>query len=177
MNANDRSFRITRARPEDVDDLHALIRALADYERLGDICTSTPRDLADALFGPHPVAEALISRLDGKSHVCIGFALFFHTYSTFNGRRSLWLEDLFVRPEHRGAGVGRALLAALAAVARERDCGRFEWAVLDWNAPAIRFYESLGARVLPDWRIARVTGEALAALADGVSAGRRGAPA
>ena len=108
MNANDRSFRIARARPEDVDDLHALIRALADYERLGDICTSTPRDLADALFGPHPVAEALISRLDGKSHVCIGFALFFHTYSTFNGRRSLWLEDLFVRPEHRGAGVGRA---------------------------------------------------------------------
>jgi GNAT superfamily N-acetyltransferase len=163
--SNDRSFRIAAAGPDDVADLHALIRSLAEFERLGHLCTSTQADLADALFGRHPVAEALIARLDAKSELCIGFALFFHTYSTFLGRRSLWLEDLFVQPEHRGAGVGRALLAALAVLARKRDCGRFEWAVLDWNARAIAFYEGLGARVLPDWRIARVTGDALARLA------------
>jgi GNAT superfamily N-acetyltransferase len=165
-----RSFRIAQAGPDDVADLHALVRGLAEYERLAHICTSTERDLAHALFGPHPVAEALIARLDAESHDSIGFALFFHTYSTFLGRPSLWLEDLFVRPAHRGAGVGRALLARLTAIARERNCGRFEWAVLDWNAPAIRFYQSLGARVLPDWRIARVTGEALEALASGAEA-------
>ena len=164
--ANERSFRIERATPSDVADLHALVRGLAEYERLTAICTSTEADLADALFGPHPAAEALIARLEANSEICAGFALFFHTYSTFLGRRSLWLEDLFVAPEHRGAGLGRRLLVALAALARERDCGRFEWAVLDWNRPAIRFYESLGATLLADWRIARVTGEALARLAD-----------
>ena len=163
--SNGRSFRIARAVPGDVADLHALVRSLADYERLSHLCTSTERDLADALFGPRPAAEALIARLDAKSEICIGFALFFHTYSTFLGRRSLWLEDLFVQPAHRGAGVGRALLAALAGIAGERNCGRFEWAVLDWNAPAIRFYQALGADVLPDWRIVRVTGDALARLA------------
>jgi GNAT superfamily N-acetyltransferase len=165
MRVNIRSFGIRRAVPGDVGDLQALIRALAEYERLSDLCTSTEHDLDEALFGRRPVAEALIARLDAIPQHCIGFALFFYTYSTFLGRRSLWLEDLFVRPEQRGAGVGRALLAALAALARERGCGRFEWAVLDWNEPAIRFYESLGADVLPDWRIARVTGEALARLA------------
>jgi GNAT superfamily N-acetyltransferase len=165
MMPNERSFRILPVGPADVPDLHALIRGLADYERLADICTSTESDLTEALFGPRPAAEALIARLDGNSENCIGFALFFHTYSTFLGRRSLWLEDLFVRPEHRGAGVGRALLTALAGLACARGCGRFEWAVLDWNRPAILFYESLGATVLPDWRIARVTGEALARLA------------
>ena len=173
MNPNVRSFRITPAAPHDVADLHALVRALAEYERLADLFRSTERDLADALFGPDPVAEALIARLDGESHDSIGFALFFHTYSTFLGRRSLWLEDLFVYPEHRGAGVGSALLAALAAIAQARNCGRFEWAVLDWNQPAIRFYEALGARVLPDWRIARVTGDALDALAAKAVAGSR----
>ena len=164
--ANERSFRIAPAARDDVGDLHALVRRLAEYERLGAICVSTEADLTDALFGPRPVAEALIVRLDANPQLCIGFALFFHTYSTFLGRRSLWLEDLFVIPEHRGRGVGRALLAALAAVARARSCGRFEWAVLDWNESAIRFYESLGATVLPDWRIARVTGEGLTRLAD-----------
>ena len=159
--ANERSFRIAPASRDDVGDLQALVRRLAEYERLGAICVSTEADLTDALFGPRPVAEALIVRLDANPQLCIGFALFFHTYSTFLGRRSLWLEDLFVIPEHRGRGVGRALLAALA-----RSCGRFEWAVLDWNESAIRFYESLGATVLPDWRIARVTGEGLARLAD-----------
>jgi GNAT superfamily N-acetyltransferase len=162
---NARSFVIREARPGDVADLHDLVRSLAEYERLTAICVSTQADLADALFGPHPAAEALIARVDGNSQPCAGFALFFHTYSTFLGRRSLWLEDLFVRPEHRGAGLGRALLAALGRLARARGCGRFEWAVLDWNAPAIRFYESLGATVLPEWRIVRVTGDALARLA------------
>src|SRR6185369_10224641 len=118
-------------------------RALADYERLSALCTSTEADLDAALFGAQPAAEALIVRLDGRSHECIGFALFFHTYSTFLGRRSLWLEDLFVMPVYRGLGIGRALLVRLAALACERGCGRFEWAVLDWNASAIAFYEGL----------------------------------
>jgi len=163
--ANDRSFRIAPVQRDDVGDLHRLVRALADYERLTAICSSTAADLEDALFGAHPAAEALIVRLDEKSQERVGFALFFHTYSTFLGRRSLWLEDLFVMPRHRGLGIGRALLVRLAALARERGCGRFEWAVLDWNASAIAFYEGLGAKVLPDWRIARVTGEALERLA------------
>jgi len=167
--SNDRSFRIQPARPNDVPDLQRLVRALADYERLTPICTSCEGDLADALFGPRPACEALIARLDEKSEDCVGFALFFHTYSTFLGRRSLWLEDLFVEPAHRGAGIGRSLLVALAALARERGCGRFEWAVLDWNASAIAFYENLGAKVLPDWRIVRVTGEALERLASSAS--------
>lgn len=167
--SNARSFRINAATPQDVPDLQRLVRALAEYERLTALCTSTEADLASALFGAHPVAEALIARLDAKSQDCVGFALFFHTYSTFLGRRSLWLEDLFVEPAHRGAGIGRALLVALAALARERGCGRFEWAVLEWNAPAIAFYEGLGAKILPDWRIVRVTGDALGRLA---SAGR-----
>jgi len=158
-------YRILSAAAGDIDDLHALVRALAAYERLSDLCTSTPADLAAALFGPRPVAEALIVRLDGNSQVAAGFALFFHTYSTFLGRPSLWLEDLFVRPDHRGRGIGRAMIRALAALAVERGCGRFEWAVLDWNRPAIDFYEGLGADVLPDWRIARVTGDALGRLA------------
>ncbi|HET8877388.1 MAG TPA: GNAT family N-acetyltransferase [Casimicrobiaceae bacterium] len=149
----------------DVADLHTLVRALAEYERLAHLCTSSEGDLAAALFGPHPVAEAMIARLDAESQDCIGFALFFHTYSTFLGRRGLWLEDLFVKPAHRGAGVGRALLARLAVLARERGCGRFEWSVLDWNRSAIAFYEGIGATVLSDWRIARVTGDALAQLA------------
>jgi len=158
-------FRITTARPADVADLHALVRGLADYERLSDLCVSTEDDLHRALFTPPAACEALIARLDEESEESAGFALFFHTYSTFLGRRGLWLEDLYVAPAHRGRGLGRQLLTALAQIARERGCGRFEWAVLDWNAPAIRFYESLGARVLPDWRIARVTGAELARLA------------
>jgi GNAT superfamily N-acetyltransferase len=162
---NAHSFRIDRAVREDVTELQRLVRALADYERLSALCTSTEADLDAALFGAQPAAEALIVRLDGRSHECIGFALFFHTYSTFLGRRSLWLEDLFVMPVYRGLGIGRALLVRLAALACERGCGRFEWAVLDWNASAIAFYEGLGAKVLPDWRIARVTGEALERLA------------
>ena len=158
-------FRIAFAEPRDVPDLHALIRGLAEYERLADLCVSTPADIESALFGAHPAAEALIAREVGESGQAAGFAVFFHTFSTFRGRRSLWLEDLFVRPEKRGAGLGRALLLELAAIARDRGCARFEWSVLDWNAAAIAFYERQGATVLPDWRIARVTGEALDTLA------------
>ena len=158
-------FTIAQATTGDVSDIHGLIRALAEYEKLAGMCVSTETDIADALFGPSPAAEALIAREAGKSDPAVGFALFFHTFSTFTGRRGLWLEDLFVRPAYRGAGLGKALLVALARLARDRGCGRFEWAVLDWNAPAIRFYESLGATVMPDWRIARVTGEELTRLA------------
>jgi GNAT superfamily N-acetyltransferase len=165
------AFRIAAATPADVPDIHALIVALAQYERLSHLCVSTEADVAEALFGARPAAEVLIARLEAHPAPAAGFALFFHTFSTFLGRRSLWLEDLFVRPEHRGRGIGRALLIRLAALARERGCGRFEWAVLDWNAPAQRFYESLGATVLPDWRMCRVTGEALATLAEGPTSG------
>jgi GNAT superfamily N-acetyltransferase len=147
-------------------DLHRMVRELAEFERLADLCVSSPGDLERALFGERPVAEALIARAEGKSEDVAGFALFFHTYSTFIGQPSLWLEDVFVRPPYRGQGLGRRFLTELAALARERGCGRFEWAVLDWNRPAIGFYESLGAKVLPDWRIARVTGEGLARLAE-----------
>jgi GNAT superfamily N-acetyltransferase len=171
---NKLSFRITPAAPRDVGDLHALIRGLAEYERLAEICTSSEADLADALFGPQRAAEALIARLDENSQICAGFALFFLTYSTFLGRRSLWLEDLFVRPEYRSAGIGRQLLAAVAQIACERRCGRFEWAVLDWNETAVTFYESVGAKVLPEWRIARLTGEAIARLADAAPRSRQG---
>ncbi|HTI45978.1 MAG TPA: GNAT family N-acetyltransferase [Casimicrobiaceae bacterium] len=162
---NDRSFRIDPARPTDVADVHALIAALAQYERLEHLCVSTEADIAAALFGERPAAEVLIARMEADPRPAAGFALFFHTFSTFTGRPSLWLEDLFVRPERRGLGIGKALLAGLAARARERNCARFEWAVLDWNESAVRFYESLGARVLPDWRICRMTGDALDDLA------------
>ena len=170
---NERSFRITPAAAADVLGLHELIVGLATYEGLADICVATPEDLTRALFGDARCAEALIARLDANPEVIAGFALFFQTYSTFLGRPTLWLEDLFVRAEHRGNGVGAGLLRALAAIAVDRRCGRFEWTVLDWNATAIRFYQSLGAAVLPDWRIARVTGDALARLAEGHDAAPR----
>ena len=158
------AFAITPAGRADVADVHALIRGLADYERLAELCVSTPGDIDAALFGPSPAAEALIAREDRSSRRALGFALFFHTFSTFRGRRSLWLEDLFVRPEARGHGIGKALLLEFVAIAHARGCARVEWA-LDWNRPAIAFYEKLGATVLPEWRIARVTGTALEALA------------
>jgi GNAT superfamily N-acetyltransferase len=155
------AYRIAAVAPADLPDLLAMIRALAEYERLAHLVVADETLLAEALFGARPAAEALIARETGGDGHAVGFALFFHTFSTFLGRRGLWLEDLFVNPAHRGQGLGKALLAALAGVARERGCGRFEWSVLDWNAPAIRFYEAMGASVLPDWRIARVTGDAL----------------
>lgn len=155
-------FAIRPALREDVAEIHAMIVALADFEKLNHLVVATPDDLARALFGPRPAAEVLIASKDGA---IAAFALFFHNFSTFLGRPGLWLEDLFVRPEHRRQGCAQALLRALAGIARERGCGRFEWAVLDWNASAIAFYESLGATVLPDWRIVRVVGPSLDRLA------------
>ena len=149
---------IRAARPDDLGAVHGLIGDLARYERLEHLCTGSADDLADALFGPRPAADVLVA-VSGEE--IIGFALFFTTFSTFLARRGVWLEDLYVRPERRGTGVGGRLLRAVAAIAVERGCGRFEWSVLDWNAPAIGFYQRLGATVLPDWRIARVTGDAL----------------
>ena len=154
-------FVVRPAAPGDVPDLMAMIRALAEYERLAHLVVADAPMLAAALFDDRPAAEALIAREGSENGPPAGFALFFHNFSTFLGRRGLWLEDLFVYPHYRGAGLGKALLINLAGIARERGCGRFEWAVLDWNASAIAFYERMGARLLPDWQIARVTGEAL----------------
>ena len=160
---SDNRFAIRTARPGDAKALHEMIVALAAFEKLGDICVATVADIDEALFGPRPAAEALIA-WDNREPA--GFALFFHNFSTFLGRRGLWLEDLFVREEHRRRGCATALLRALAEIAAQRRCGRFEWAVLDWNARAIAFYEKMGAAVLPDWRIVRVVEPALGELAD-----------
>jgi GNAT superfamily N-acetyltransferase len=156
-------FEIRPARREDLNAIHAMIQALAEYEKLAHLCVGTAADLDAALFGPRPAAEVLVAFKAGKP---AAFALFFHNFSTFLGRRGLWLEDLFVRPEYRRQGCAHALLRALAGIARARDCGRFEWAVLDWNVQAIEFYQALGATVLPDWRICRVVGDALVSLAE-----------
>lgn len=162
------TFRIMPAKRGDIGEILAMIRELAEYERLSHLCVSTEAELSRALFGTPPRAEVLLGTERGHP-VC--FALFFHNFSTFLGKPGLYLEDLYVRPAHRRKGFGRAMLARLAALARARDCGRFEWSVLDWNEPAIRFYESLGAAILPDWRITRVTGDALVRLADKSGAG------
>jgi GNAT superfamily N-acetyltransferase len=158
----DGEFEIRPARRGDVPELHQMILALAAFEKLTDICVAKAADIEDALFGSLPGPEALIA---WKYREPVGFALFFHNFSTFLGRRGLWLEDLFVRDEYRHRGCATALLRALARIAEERRCGRFEWAVLDWNTRAIGFYEALGATILPDWRIVRVVGAALANLA------------
>ena len=146
----------------DVALILSFIRDLAEYERLAHEVVATEELLRETLFGERPGAEVVIAELDGAP---VGFALFFHNFSTFLGRPGLYLEDLFVRPAARGHGVGRALLARLAAIAVERGCGRFEWAVLDWNEPAIGFYRKLGAVPLDDWTVQRVTGAALHRLA------------
>ena len=156
------SVTIRSATPADVPLILDFIGQLADYERLRHEAVATEAGLREALFGARPAAEVLIAELAGEA---VGFALFFHNFSTFLGRRGLYLEDLFVRPEFRGRGVGRALLARLAALAVERDCGRFEWAVLHWNEPAIGFYRSLGAEPMTDWSTYRMTGAALQRLA------------
>ena len=155
-------FRIAAATAADVPPVLAMIRGLAEYERLAHLCVATEAQLSDALFGPNAGVEVAVAWEGSET---AGFALFFHNFSTFLGRRGLYLEDLFVWPQYRGRGYGRALLVHLARLAVERDCGRFEWAVLDWNESAIGFYRGLGATMLPDWRITRVAGEALAALA------------
>lgn len=149
---------IRAARPSDAAVLHALIGALAEYEKLSSQVIGTADDLQRELFGEWPVIEAVIAWHEERAY---GFALYFHNYSTFLGRRGLYLEDLFVVPEARGRGIGKALIRHCARVAVERRCGRFEWAVLDWNQPAIDFYQSIGATLLPDWRICRLTGDTL----------------
>lgn len=153
---------IRSATPDDVETIAELIRALADYEKLSHEVVLDIADLRRGLFGERPYAEALIAEADGRA---VGFALFFHNFSTFLAKPGIYLEDLFVRPEHRGEGHGRALLAELARLAVERGCGRLEWSVLDWNEPSIRFYRSLGAVPMDDWTVFRLAGEALMTLA------------
>ena len=147
---------------DDVPLILALIRELAEYEREPDAVKADEATLAANLFGEHPGAEVVIAEADGRP---AGFALFFHNFSTWLGRRGLYLEDLFVRPEFRGRGVGQVLMAYLAKLAVERGCGRFEWWVLDWNAPALDFYRRLGAVPMDEWTVQRMTGDALHALA------------
>ena len=146
------------AREQDVPAILRLIRGLADYEKLSDQVAATEGDLRAALFGPRPSAEVILAFAGDEA---VGFALFFHNFSTFLGRRGLYLEDLFVVPEWRGTGVGRRLISHVARIAVERNCGRMEWAVLEWNQSAIGFYTRLGASVMEDWRLCRLTGEAL----------------
>ncbi len=153
---------VRAATPADLALIAALIRELADYERLAHAVRFDQAVLGEQLFGPRPYAEVVIGEVDGEPQ---GFALFFHNFSTFEGRPGIYLEDLFVRPRARGSGLGTALLRHLAALALERGCARLEWAVLDWNAPAIGFYRGLGARAMDEWTTMRVDGAALAALA------------
>ena len=153
---------IRPATPADLPLICTLIRDLAEYERLSDEVRFDPETMGKYLFGSHPMAEVLIGEVDG---VAQAFALFFHNFSTFEGKPGIYLEDLFVRPEARGAGLGKAMLAHLAHLAVDRDCARFEWWVLDWNTPAIGFYQSLGAKPMSDWTVMRIDGEALESLA------------
>lgn len=153
---------IQPATQADVPAILDFIRGLAEYEKLSHEVKATKARLGEHLFGRRPAAEAIVARVDGKA---VGFALFFTTFSTFAGRPGIWLEDLFVLPAHRRGGVGRALLRAVAAIAVERQCGRLEWSVLDWNEPAIRLYRKLGAKAMDEWTTQRVAGRALIRLA------------
>jgi len=155
-------LQIRPARVEDVSVILQLIRDLATYERAPDEVTATEEQLVDVLFGERPAAEVLLA-LEGKSP--IGFAVYFYNFSTWLGRPGLYLEDLFVKPEKRGKGYGRALLVELAKIARDRGCGRMEWAVLNWNEPAIKFYRALGAKPMDEWTVFRLTPEEIAKLA------------
>jgi GNAT superfamily N-acetyltransferase len=155
-------FELRGAEPRDVDAIVGLIRELAEFEKLTHLLRVTPESLHPHLFGPRPVVEAMVAEVDRR---VVAFALYFTNFSTFLGKPGLYLEDLYVAPAHRAAGLGKALLLRLAQLAVERDYGRFEWSVLDWNENAIRFYEKMGATVMPDWRICRMTGDALHAFA------------
>ena len=155
-------FLIRPAQPADVPEVLRLIHELAVYEKLEHMAVGTPKALHEALFGQRRAAEALVAERGGRA---VGFALFFTTFSTFLCQPGLYLEDLFVEPAHRGAGAGKALLRSLAALARDRGCGRLEWRVLDWNEPSIRFYESLGASLMKEWILVRMTEPDFRALA------------
>ena len=159
-------FSLRNARPADVPAIVGLIGELAAFEQLTQLLEVTSDKLLPHLFGERPVAECVVAEVAGEvAGEVVAFALFFTNFSTFLARPGLYLEDLYVQPAHRGTGIGKALLSHLARLAAERGCGRFEWSVLDWNADAIAFYEGLGATVMPDWRICRISGEGLKALA------------
>lgn len=167
-------FCIESANRVDIVHLMAMIRELAEFERLSSLLQCTEENLEQALFGPQPVVEALLGWVQ-ESHekrLPVAYAVFFHNFSTFLGKRGLYLEDLYVRPNHRHRGYAKAMLVHLARLAVERGCGRFEWSVLDWNTGAQEVYRRLGADILPDWRIARVTGRALMDLAGSNQDGR-----
>jgi GNAT superfamily N-acetyltransferase len=157
---------IRPARPSDVAVILELIRALATYERAPNDVTATEKGLTEVLFGEKPAAEVLLAF---ENETAVGFAVFFHNFSTWLGRPGLYLEDLFVRPEDRGKGYGRALLIHLAKIARERGCGRMEWAVLNWNEPAIQFYRKLGAKPMDEWTVFRLTRDGIERLAEASS--------
>jgi GNAT superfamily N-acetyltransferase len=159
MNTN---FQIKRATADDVALIRRLIHELAEYERAPDDAVATEEGLREVLFGEEPAAHVLIARENNEP---VGFAVYFFNFSTWLGRAGLYLEDLFVRPEHRGKGYGRALLVRLAQIANERGCGRMEWAVLDWNDPAIQFYRKLGAKPMDEWTVFRLTQDGIAELA------------
>ena len=156
MNTNKHMLRA--AEPRDLTAIVGLISELAEFERLTHLLRVTPETLRPHLFGDRPVAESVVGEVGGE---VVAFALFFTNFSTFLAKPGLYLEDLYVKPEHRGRGLGRAMLEHLGALAVQRDYGRFEWSVLDWNEHAIRFYKGMGATVMPEWRICRVTGDAL----------------
>ena len=158
MSADNEYIHVRLAAADDVPLILAFVKALADYEKLSDQVAADESRLRDTLFGKHAYAETLIAEFKGEPS---GFALFFHSYSTFLARPGIYLEDLFVKPELRGRGIGKALLTRLAQLAVERGCGRLEWFVLNWNQPAIDFYRSLGAGPLDEWTFYRLTGEAL----------------
>jgi GNAT superfamily N-acetyltransferase len=162
MTAPSPAIAIRPAVREDAGRIVAFIRELAEYEKLAHEAVADETGLAWQLFGPTPRAEVLIAEVDGEA---AGFALFFHNFSTFVGKPGLYLEDLFVRPEYRSLGLGKRLMARLAKIALDRDCGRFEWSVLDWNTPAIDFYRRIGAVGMDEWTMQRMTGDALGALA------------
>jgi GNAT superfamily N-acetyltransferase len=155
-------FSVRPAEPADVTHIHSMIVELAVFEKLEHMVVATEELLHEGLFGTRPACEAIVGEENGE---VVAFALFFHNFSTFLTKKGLYLEDLYVRQSHRGKGYGSALLARLAQLAVERNCGRFEWSVLDWNEPAIGFYKTMGAEILPEWRICRVTGDALDHLA------------
>ncbi|HEY2568748.1 MAG TPA: GNAT family N-acetyltransferase [Candidatus Udaeobacter sp.] len=160
---NTREFMIRPARLEDVPVILQLIHDLATYERAPDEVTATEEQLVDVFFGERPAAEVILA-FEGQS--AVGFAVFFYNFSTWLGRPGLYLEDLFVKPEKRGKGYGRALLVELAKIAQRRDCGRMEWAVLDWNEPAIKFYQTLGAKPMHEWTVFRLTRDEIGKLAE-----------